>query len=162
MEEFFLAAELAPEFTFAVVDEGWDSKFLFLPNNVRWLGQVAACDRNRLSCSARMVLNLIPLSVGNAAFSPPASLFDAAGAGACVITNPWEGVETFFEPGCDILVARDASEIVDLLRTVDTALAREVGGAMRRWPYWSTRTPCRCAKPCDSPLQQCSRGATGG
>ena len=59
-------------------------------------------------------------------------MFEAAGAGACVITDPWEGVETFFEPGCQILVAHDASEIVDLLRTVDKKLAREVGGAMRR------------------------------
>ena len=70
--------------------------------------------------------------MARAGFSPPTGIFEAAGAGACVISDPWEGIETFFEPGCEILVARDASEVVDLLRTVDAALAREIGGAMRR------------------------------
>ena len=42
------------------------------------------------------------------------------------------GHRTFFEPGCEILVARSAGDIVDLLRTVDAKLAREMGDAMRR------------------------------
>jgi len=65
-------------------------------------------------------------------FSPPTRVFEAAGAGACVITDHWQGIDTFFEPGCEILVARTAGEIVDLLRTVDGKLARELGEAMRR------------------------------
>jgi spore maturation protein CgeB len=59
-------------------------------------------------------------------------VFEAAGAGACVITDYWEGIDTFFSPGCEILVARNAGDIVDLLRTVDARLAREMGEAMRR------------------------------
>jgi spore maturation protein CgeB len=79
-----------------------------------------------------MVLNLNRESMVRVGFSPPTRVFEAAGAGACVITDDWEGIDTFFEPGCEILVARNAGDIVDLLRTVDAKLAREMGDAMRR------------------------------
>ncbi len=60
-------------------------------------------------------------------FSPPTRVFEAAGAGSCLITDYWEGIDNFFEPGCEILVARNAGEIVDLLRTVDAKLATRDG-----------------------------------
>jgi spore maturation protein CgeB len=79
-----------------------------------------------------MVLILNLESLACVGFSPPTRVFEAAGAGSCVITDYWEGIDTFFEPGCEILVARNAGEIVDLLRTVDAKLAREMGDAMRK------------------------------
>jgi spore maturation protein CgeB len=128
-EFFFAAAEQAPEFQFALGGEGWGGKAL--PANVRWIGHVGTNDHNVVNCSARMVLNLNRESMVRVGYSPPTRVFEAAGAGACVITDDWEGIETFFEPGCEILVAHNASEIVDLLRTVDAKLAREMGDAMR-------------------------------
>jgi len=131
VEEFFLAAaEQAPEFQFALGGEGWGDKPL--PENVRWIGHVGSGDHNAVNCSARLVLNLNRESMVRVGYSPPTRVFEAAGAGVCVITDYWEGIETFFEPGCEILVARTAGEIVDLLRTVDGKLAREMGEAMRR------------------------------
>jgi len=127
---FFAAAELAPEFNFTLGGEGWGGKRL--PANVRWLGHVGTNDHNAVNCSARMVLNLNRESMASVGFSPPTRVFEAAGAGSCVITDYWEGIDTFFEPGCEILVARNAREIVDLLRTVDAKLAKEMGDAMRK------------------------------
>ena len=131
VEEFFLAAaEQAPEFQFALGGEGWGDKPL--PKNVRWIGHVGTGDHNVVNCSARLVLNLNRESMVQVGYSPPTRVFEAAGAGACVITDYWEGIDSFFEPGCEILVARTAGQIVDLLRTVDGKLAREMGDAMRR------------------------------
>ncbi len=127
---FFAAAEMAPEFSFALGGEGWGGKRL--PANVHWLGHVRTNDHNAVNCSARMVLNLNRESMASVGFSPPTRVFEAAGAGSCVITDYWEGIDTFFEPGCEILVARNAREIVDLLRTVDGKLAKEMGDAMRK------------------------------
>ena len=127
---FFAAAEMAPEFNFTLGGEGWGGKRL--PANVRWLGHVGTNDHNAVNCSARMVLNLNRESMASVGFSPPTRVFEAAGAGSCVITDYWEGIDTFFEPGCEILVARNAREIVDLLRTVDAKLAKEMGDAMRK------------------------------
>jgi len=131
VEEFFLAAaKQAPEFQFALGGEGWGDKAL--PKNVRWIGHVGTADHNIVNCSARIVLNLNRESMVKVGYSPPTRVFEAAGAGACLITDDWEGIDTFFEPGCEILVAHNAGEVVDLLRTVDAKLAREMGEAMRR------------------------------
>jgi spore maturation protein CgeB len=131
VEEFFLAAaERAPEFRFVLGGEGWAGRVL--PANVRYIGHVGTGDHNRVNCSARMVLNINRELMAKVGFSPPTRVFEAAGAGACLITDHWEGIETFFAPGREILVARSASEVADLLRTVDNRVAGEIGRAMRK------------------------------
>jgi len=129
VEQFFLrAAELAPEMSFLLGGEGWGGKPL--PANVRWMGHVGTGSHNRVNASARMVLNINRDSMADVGFSPPTRVFEAAGAGACLITDKWHGIETFFEPGCEILVAENAEEIVAYLREKSTADARAIGEAM--------------------------------
>lgn len=131
VEEFFRrAAELAPEFSFVLGGEGWAGKPM--PKNVRWMGHVGTGAHNRVNCSARMVLNINRDSMAGVGFSPPTRVFEAAGAGACLITDHWKGIETFFEPEQEILVARSAQEIVDYLRNISSAQARKIGENMRR------------------------------
>ena len=130
VEEFFLrAAQLAPDFQFALGGEGWEGKRL--PANVRWIGHVSTGDHNRVNCSARMVLNINRDSMEGVGFSPPTRVFEAAGAGACLITDRWLGIEQFFAPGKEILVAGSAEEIVSWLREVSPAKAKEIGQNMR-------------------------------
>lgn len=130
VEQFFLAAaELAPEMKFILGGEGWGGKSM--PSNVRWIGHVGTDDHNRVNCSARMVLNINRESMADVGFSPPTRVFEAAGAGACLITDEWKGVETFFSPRKEILVATDAHDIVRYLREFDLAAAAEIGAAMR-------------------------------
>lgn len=131
VEQFFLrAAELAAEQRFILGGEGWGGKSL--PSNVRWIGHVGTGDHNRVNCSARMVLNLNRESMAHVGFSPPTRIFEAAGAGACLITDAWGGIESFFEPGKEILVAASAEEIVRLLREINSEQAAKIGSAMRR------------------------------
>lgn len=130
VEAFFLrAAELAPELSFVLGGEGWADKRL--PANVRWIGHVATADHNRVNCSARMVLNVNRESMADVGFSPPTRVFEAAGAGACLITDAWTGIEEFFQPGTEILVARSAPEVVGHLRQISGERARAIGEAMR-------------------------------
>ena len=129
VEEFFLrAAELAPEMQFVLGGEGWGGKTM--PPNVRWIGHVGTGDHNRVNCSARMVLNINRDSMASVGFSPPTRVFEAAGAGACLITDTWAGIEQFFEPEREILPAASAPEIVDWLRNTDDQKARTIGNAM--------------------------------
>jgi len=128
-EFFFRAAELAPDCQFALGGEGWGGKRL--PANVRWIGHVGTGDHNRVNCSARMVLNINRDSMAGVGFSPPTRVFEAAGAGACLITDRWTGIEQFFEPESEILVAGSAEEIVSCLRNTPAARAKEIGENMR-------------------------------
>jgi spore maturation protein CgeB len=131
VEQFFLrAAELAPEFSFILGGEGWAGKSL--PTNVRWIGHVATTDHNRVNCSARLVLNINRASMADTGFSPPTRVFEAAGAGACVVTDAWAGIGDFFNPGTEILVASSAEDIVRLLRTTAISQARSIGRSMRQ------------------------------
>ncbi len=129
VEQFFLrAAELAPEMKFILGGEGWGSKQL--PPNVRWIGHVGTGAHNRVNSSARMVLNINRESMAEVGFSPPTRVFEAAGAAACLITDHWTGLETFFSPGREILVARNAEDIVRHLRDTSRADAKIIGSAM--------------------------------
>ena len=127
---FFRAAELAPDCRFALGGEGWGGKQL--PANVRWIGHVGTGDHNRVNCSARMVLNINRDSMAGVGFSPPTRVFEAAGAAACLITDRWAGIEEFFAPGKELLVAADADEIVACLRSISGAAAKEIGANMRQ------------------------------
>jgi len=131
VEEFFLrAARLAPEMSFILGGEGWGNKSV--PSNVRRIGHVGTGLHNAVNCSARMVLNVNRESMANVGFSPPTRVFEASGAGACLITDQWTGVETFFEPEKEILVASSAEDVVEHLRTHSTATSKSIGSRMRQ------------------------------
>src|SRR6266853_5621421 len=131
VQEFFLrAAELAPDLRFSLGGEGWEGKRL--PTNVRWIGHVGTGDHNRVNCSARMVLNINRDSMASVGFSPPTRVFEAAGAGACLITDRWTGIENFFVPEHEILVAGSAEEVVACIRNISEAEARQIGSNMRQ------------------------------
>lgn len=131
VEDFFLrAAELAPEMKFLLGGEGWGGKQL--PPNVRWIGHVATDRHNVVNRSARMVLNINRESMANVGFSPPTRVFEAAGAGACLLTDRWPGVDRFFVPEREILIASNAEEIVDALRRLSAGDCRTIGDAMRK------------------------------
>ena len=130
VEDFFLrAAWMAPELRCVLGGEGWGTKTL--PPNVGWIGHVGTADHNRVNSSARAVLNLNRDSMAEVGYSPPTRIFEAAGAAACVITDAWDGIERFFSPGEEILVARSAKEIVAHLRALTPARARTIGERMR-------------------------------
>lgn len=129
VEEFFLrTATLAPEFSFLLGGEGWGTKQL--PGNVRWIGHVPADRHNVVNCSARMVLNVNRDSMAQVGFSPPTRVFEAAGAGACVVTDSWVGIEQFFSPPTEILVARSAEDVVAHLGRLDRSQSSRIGLAM--------------------------------
>lgn len=131
VEDFFLrAAELAPEMKFILGGEGWSDKRL--PSNVRWIGHVATHRHNVVNCSAHMVLNINRESMASVGFSPPTRVFEAAGAGACMITDRWPGIDHFFVPDKEILIASSAEDIVEHLRKHSAEDCRLIGHAMRR------------------------------
>jgi spore maturation protein CgeB len=65
-------------------------------------------------------------------FSPATRVFEAAGAAACLITDAWEGLDQFFEPGRELLVARGGDEVADHVRALDPQRARKIGHAAYR------------------------------
>jgi Glycosyl transferases group 1 len=65
--------------------------------------------------------------------SSTSRLFELAAAGAAIVTNPYEGIERWFEPGRELLVVSGADEAVDAYRTLldDPGAAAELGRRAR-------------------------------
>jgi spore maturation protein CgeB len=128
VEEFFLrAAKLCPDASFLIGGNGWHDKAM--PANVRDLGHVFTRDHNALNCTAKAVLNVNRDSMARFGFSPATRVFEAAGAGACLITDAFVGVQAFFEPGVEILVARSGVDVSEYVRTLTPERARAIGQA---------------------------------
>jgi spore maturation protein CgeB len=131
VERFFLepAARL-PERRFLLGGNGWDGKPM--SPNVRRLGHVGTALHNAFNASPLAVLNVARDSMADVGFSPATRVFEAAGAGACLITDAWEGIELFLAPGEEVLVARDGKDVVEHLTHLDPERARAIGRAARR------------------------------
>ena len=131
VERFFLdpAARL-PERRFLLGGNGWDDKPM--PPNVRRLGHLGTGEHNAFNGSGLAVLNVARDSMADVGFSPATRVFEAAGAGACLITDAWEGVELFLQPGEEVLVARDGQDVAEHLEQLTPDRARAIGQAARQ------------------------------
>jgi spore maturation protein CgeB len=131
VEEFFIAAaEARPEQSFLLGGSGWGDKRL--PPNIRYVGHVYTRDHNAFNCTPTAVLNINRESMARYGFSPPTRVFEAAGAGACLITDDWEGIELFLEPGREVLVAASGSDVAEHLTSLTSAAASRIGRAAQR------------------------------
>ena len=131
VEEFFLrAAALAPAKRFLIGGNGWDDKAA--PPNVGKVGHVGTADHNGFNTGALAVLNVARDSMAAVGFSPATRVFEAAGAGACLVTDHWEGIPEFLEPDREVLVARDGRDVADHLLALTPERARAIGDAARR------------------------------
>jgi spore maturation protein CgeB len=131
IEEFFLKpARRLPSRRFLLGGNGWRDKGL--PGNVDYLGHVYTKDHNALNSTPSAVLNVSRDSMAATGFSPATRVFEAAGAGACLISDAWTGIEQFLEPGREILVAKDGDEVAALLDGLTPTLAAKIGAAARR------------------------------
>jgi spore maturation protein CgeB len=129
-EFFFRAAELSPGHRFCLGGEGWGDRAM--PANVTWLGHVPTHRHNAVNASARLVLNIHRESMVENGWSPATRMFEAAGAGSCQVTDAMPGIEEFFTPGEEILVAEDGAAVARIVGATTDADARRVGEAGRR------------------------------
>jgi spore maturation protein CgeB len=131
VEQFFLkAAALAPHRRFLLGGSGWETKAL--PGNVHRVGHVGTADHNAFFCSGVATLNVNRDSMARFGFSPPTRVFEAAGAGACVISDRWEGIAEFLEPGREILLAANGEDVAAHVEALSPEQAQAIGDAARR------------------------------
>ncbi len=124
-EFFFRPAALAPQRRFLLGGNGWHDKAM--PANVRAIGHVGPQDHNAFNCSPTTVLNVTRDSMAANGWSPATRVFEAAGVGACLVTDAWEGIEQFLEPEAEVLVAEDGAAVAAHLDALDEERAGQIG-----------------------------------
>ncbi len=127
---FFLAAAAAlPERRFLIGGSGWEQDHL--PANVTAIGHVAPPEHNAFNCTPLATLNVNRESMARYGWSPATRVFEAAGAGACLITDEWQGINEFLAPGEEVLVATDGNAVAKHLAELTPERAKAIGSAAR-------------------------------
>lgn len=130
-EFFFQPAALLPNRRFLLGGNGWDAGVLNLPN-IRYVGHVCAADHNAFNTTPLAVLNVCRESMARFGFSPPARIFEAAGAAACIITDNWKGIELFLKPGVECIAADSGQDVAKALDVLTVEQARHMGDLAQR------------------------------
>lgn len=89
------------------------------PANVDRIVHLPPRDHRHFYNSLRYTLNITRADMVRAGHSPSVRLFEAAACGTPIISDSWDGLEDFFAPGVEILIATDWRDTVAYLEDVD-------------------------------------------
>lgn len=91
-------------------------------SNVFFVRHISPPDHAALYCSSRLTLNLTRAAMKRMGACPSGRLFEAAACGTPMVSDWWEGLDAFFEPGVEILIARAPEDTVAALELSDLEL----------------------------------------
>ncbi len=130
LERFLLEpARRLPERTFVIGGAQYDAGFPWRPN-ILWVRHLPPAEHPSFFCSSPLTLNVTRAPMAAMGYCPSGRLFEAAACGVPVLSDGWEGLDAFFRPGEEILVARRTEDVVAALDLGPEGLAR-VGRAAR-------------------------------
>ncbi len=86
------------------------------PPNVHRIEHLPPTRHRAFYAAQRFTLNLTRADMIAAGFSPSVRLFEAAACGTAIVSDCWEGLETFFQPGREILIAESSEDVLGWLR----------------------------------------------
>jgi spore maturation protein CgeB len=108
------------------------------PEELRWPDNVLRIphlppDRHpAFYASARWQLNATRADMVAAGWSPSVRLFEAAACGAALVSDRWEGIESFFQPGREIMLPESTESVMELIVSTPEEQRRAMGDAARR------------------------------
>ncbi len=101
------------------------------PQNVRRFDHVAPADHPAFYSSSGATLNITRREMAAAGYCPSGRFFEAAACGAAILTDYWEGLESFF---CDdeVTLVGAGADVVGALQMADGELSRIARRARQR------------------------------
>src|SRR5579859_2749927 len=131
IDEFLCApARRLPEKKFIVAGPQYPTHIEW-PENVERIMHLNPRHHAQLYSSSRITLNVTRREMVLAGYSPSVRLFEAAACGAAIASDNWPGLETFFSPSREILLATGSEDIVRYLRGYDASELQRIGRAAR-------------------------------
>ena len=98
--------------------------------NVWFVRHVPPADHPAFYSSSRATLNVTRAAMARYGYCPSGRLFEAAACETPVVSDEWEGLDEFFEPERELMVASSSSDVVEALSRSDEDL-RRIGRAAR-------------------------------
>jgi spore maturation protein CgeB len=101
-------------------------------NNIYFVSHLPPALHSSFYCSTNLTLNVTRSAMARAGWCPSGRLFEAAACGAPLLSDRWEGIDQFFSPGSEILLADTTEDAIAALEKSPGELARIAVAARER------------------------------
>jgi spore maturation protein CgeB len=101
------------------------------PANIERIEHLPPSEHRRFYCSQRFTINITRADMIQAGYSPSVRLFEAAACGTPIISDYWDGIESIFDIGTEILIAKEASDTYRYVTNITEAERRKIGESAR-------------------------------
>ncbi|MBV9008801.1 MAG: glycosyltransferase [Verrucomicrobia bacterium] len=128
-ELFIKPARELPQRRFVIGGAQYPPEFPWTPN-IFFLQHLAPAQHPAFFCSSRLTLNVTRASMREMGWCPSGRLFEAAACGTPLISDWWEGLDEFFAPGEEILIAQNSGDVIAALERNEAEL-RQIAAAAR-------------------------------
>ena len=130
LEALFIApARERPQRRFVLAGATYPADFPWT-GNIWFKRHLPPAEHPAFFAASRVTLNVTRRDMARMGWAPSGRLFEAAACGTCVLSDSWAGLETFFEPGQEILIAHGTEDALTALDRSDAELA-DIGAAAR-------------------------------
>ncbi|MDB5953610.1 TIGR04290 family methyltransferase [Ramlibacter sp.] len=132
LEQLFIEpARRLPEETFLIGGAQYPADFPWT-RNIRFVRHMPPPEHPAFFSSSRLTLNVTRKAMAENGHCPSGRLFEAAACATPVVSDWWPGIEEFFEPGREIIVARSSEDVIAALSLPDAELTRIAAAAQQR------------------------------
>ena len=128
---FVEPARRLPNRKFVLAGAMYDDQFPWQPN-IFFVRHLPPAEHASFYCSTRLTLNVTRRAMARMGYCPSGRLFEATACGAAVLSDAWEGLDQFFEPASEILLAGNAEEAMAALERSPQELARIAAAGRER------------------------------
>lgn len=152
VEELFVApARERPGLAFLIGGAQYPDDFPWT-RNIRFVRHLPPPEHPAFFSSSRLTLSVTRQAMAANGWCPSGRLFEAAACGTPLVSDGWPGLDSFFVPGRELVVARRAQDVLDALDTSDAELARMAAAARER--VFAEHTSARRAEQLERQVEQ--------
>jgi spore maturation protein CgeB len=131
LELFLKPARALPQQHFVIGGAQYPQEFPWTPN-IYFVQHLEPAQHPAFFCSSRLTLNVTRASMREMGWCPSGRLFEAAACGTPIVTDWWDGLDEFFLPGEEILIAHNCKDVIAALRRSEGELEKIAAAARRR------------------------------
>ena len=101
-------------------------------SNIRFVRHMPPPEHPAFFSSSRLTLSVTRRAMAQNGHCPSGRLFEAAACGTPLVSDWWEGIDSFLQPEREVIIARRAEDVVAALELSDAQLARIAADARER------------------------------
>jgi spore maturation protein CgeB len=128
---FVAPAQSRPDLRFLIGGAQYPPNFPWAPN-IFFVRHLPPSEHAAFFASSRLTLNVTRKAMAEMGWCPSGRLFEAAACGCPLLSDRWNGIEDFFQPGDEILLASSKDEVLAALELDERELRRIVARARER------------------------------